>query len=243
MSAPEAGYTAERIASTRSSHPDANAKTQTSPGLLTTSPHAAGLDSRTTSTGKDQVILTWDGPHDPGNPYNWSLHRKWLVTGTALFATLIVPLNGSSITVAAEEINARFGVSDASFPNSYWPVASWNIGGALCILLFLSLMEDTGVRIGYIVTYVFFLLMIVPQALAQNYATLIVTRFFSGGCVALLANTICSVIPDVWDSDKTRSVPVGLYILFYLMGNTLGPPMFAGVMQHVGNWRWYVAVS
>jgi len=233
MSAPEAGYTAERLASSRSSPPDDKSEQSA------VRPPAEGLDSRTTSTEKDSsVILNWDGDDDPGNPFHWSIQRKWLVTGTALFATLIVPLNGSSITVASEAINSQFNVSDASFPNSYWTVSSWNIGGALFILLFLSLMEDTGVRIGYMVTYVFFLLMIVGQAVAQNYATLIVTRFFSGGCVSLLANTICSVIPDIWEDDVARSVPVGLYIVLYLMGNTLGPPMFAGVMQHIGNWRW-----
>ena len=31
---------------------------------------------------------------------------------------------------------------------------------------------------------------------------------------------------------------MGIYIVFYLVGNTLGPPLFAGVVQHVGNWRW-----
>lgn len=187
---------------------------------------------------KDDVqVLRWE-VNDKANPLNWSKQRKWLVTGTALFATLIFPLNGTSITVAANQINEAFNVSDASFPNSYWPVCSWNVGGAISIILLLPLMEDLGVRVGFITTYVFFLLMIVPQALAQNFATLVVTRFFSGGCVALLANTISSMIPDVWEEDKDRSIPVGVYIIFYLAGNTLGPPIFAAITQYNLVWRW-----
>ena len=78
----------------------------------------------------------------------------------------------------------------------------------------------------------------VGQALAKNFATLIVTRFFSGGCVALLANAASSIIPDLWATEKERSFPVAAWILCYLLGNTLGPPMYAGLVQRTGNWRW-----
>ena len=220
MSTPSAAHTGEQLALSRSQ---------------------PRLDERLTSssTGKHITILEWDGPSDPGNPYNWSKQRKWLVTAVALTATLIVPLNGTSITVASAAINEQFNVQDYSnFSNSYWTVSSWSLGGALFIIAFLPIMEDVGVRIGYMVTYIFFLLMIVPQALAQNFATLVVTRFLSGGCVALLANTISSVIPDIWDGDEARSMPVGLYIVLYLTGSTLGPPLFAPVMEFLGNWRW-----
>ena len=54
----------------------------------------------------------------------------------------------------------------------------------------------------------------------------------------VLANTVASIIPDVFDGDKARSLPISIWILFYLTGNTLGPPMFAGVLQHIGDWRW-----
>lgn len=183
-------------------------------------------------------VLSWDGPHDRTNPINWSNRRKWLVTGTALLGTLVCNLNGTSITVASDQINEQFGVSDANFPNSYWAVTSWSLGGALFIIFVLPIFEDLGVRISYVVTYVFFLIMLVPQAVAQNYATLIVTRFFSGGCVALLANTISSIIPDLWETDAQRSVPVGLYIVNYVGGSSLGPVVFAPVMQFLNNWRW-----
>lgn len=189
-------------------------------------------------TKPEPQILDWDGPNDPGNPQNYSPVRKWLIAGTALFSTLIVPLNGTGIAIAVHEINAEFNISDANFPNSYWSITSWSIGGAIFIIIFLPLLEDVGVRNGYLVFYLFFLIMIIPQALAQNYATLIVTRFFSGGCVALLANTISSTIPDLWEDDRGRTLPVGIYILFYTAGATLGPPVFGGVVQHIGNWRW-----
>ncbi|WPH03430.1 Hypothetical protein R9X50_00631000 [Acrodontium crateriforme] len=184
-------------------------------------------------------VLDWDGPRDPGNPYNWSFTQKMLVTGTALLGTFLVPLNGTSMTVYTTPINREFGVSDASFPNSYWPVTVWSAGGALFCIIFLPLMEDLGVRMGYIIFYFFFILMIIAQAVAQSFATLIVTRFFSGGCVALLANTISSMIPDIWEGERPRAVFISLYVMFYLLGSTAGPAMFGDLRRHVhNNWRW-----
>jgi MFS family permease len=196
--------------------------------------------SNKTSNTKDDTSSTdfWSDPDDPAIPYNWPESRKWTVTLIALLGTLIVPWNGTSITVAAREINNDFGISDDSFPNSYWAVTSWSLGGAVFIIFLLPLLEDFGVRTGHLVSYVVFLLFIIPQALARNFATLIVTRFISGGCVALIANTCASIIPDLWRDERATSVPVSLYIFCYIAGSTLGPPLFAGVMQNIGDWRW-----
>lgn len=214
--------------------PDADAREETS------SSQEKGEDaSHSGSSSSDATqLLDWDGPNDPTNPHNFSKARKWLITASAILGTLLIPLNGTSITVAAREIATRFDVSDAPFPNSYWTVTSWSLGGAIFIVVGLPLLEDLGVRLGYLAFYAFFFAMIIPQALAQNFETLVVTRFFSGGCVTLLANTAASVIPDVWDDDRARSLPVGLYILCYLVGSTLGPPVFAGILSATHDWRW-----
>ncbi|OGE57175.1 hypothetical protein PENARI_c002G02944 [Penicillium arizonense] len=182
-------------------------------------------------------IVSWDGPRDPGNPYNWSLREKWLLTALAVFTTFITMMNGTIITVAHEAINERFNISDANFPHSYWPVTSWAVGGGCFSLLVLPLMEDFGVRWVFLGTYLIFLCFLVPQAVAQNFATLIVTRFFAGGCVSILANTSATVIGNVWDSERSRNVPVSLYIVAYLAGSSIGPVIGAAIFQAL-SWRW-----
>lgn len=181
--------------------------------------------------------MSWDGPRDPGNPYNWSLRKKWLLTTLAVFTTFITMTNGTIITVAHEAINEQFGISDASFPHSYWPVTSWATGGGCFSLLVLPLMEDFGVRWVFLGTYVSFICFVIPQALAQNFATLIVARFFAGGCVAILANTSATVIGNLWDSERSRNVPVSLYIVTYLAGSSIGPVIGAPI-SHFLSWRW-----
>lgn len=67
------------------------------------------------------------------------------------YRTFIVGFNATSITTAAAEINERFGISDERFPNSFWPVTSWGVGAALAPMVVLPIMEDFGMRPGYLV--------------------------------------------------------------------------------------------
>lgn len=185
----------------------------------------------------DIEIVDWNGPCDPDNPFNWSVRRKWIITGVSLFATLTSLLNGTIITVAHEAINNEFGISDATFPNSYWPVASWAIGGAISMMTILPLMEDFGIRWPFLGTYLVFLCFIIPQAVAQNFATLIITRFFAGACVCILATSAGAIICDVWEGDVGRTVPMSLFVTAYLVGSTLGPVIGAAIFEFL-SWRW-----
>ncbi|KAF2165275.1 hypothetical protein M409DRAFT_24657 [Zasmidium cellare ATCC 36951] len=210
----------------------------TSSGQLSSADLTSGTSSLHEKTDGIQ-IFTWDGPDDKRCPRNWSEKRKWLISSISLIGTFILPLNGTGITIAADELAAEFNVVDSAwFTQTYWIVTSWSAGGALFVIFCMPLLEELGVRRTYLLFYIFFILMVIPQAVAQNYETLIITRFFSGGCAAFLANAISSIIPDLWATDKKRSVPVAIYILLYVVGNSFGPTIFAAVIPATGNWRW-----
>ncbi|RAK72301.1 putative MFS multidrug transporter [Aspergillus fijiensis CBS 313.89] len=188
-------------------------------------------------TVDDLVIVDWEGPDDPENPFNWSKLHKWLVTFVALFTTFLVLANGTIITVAHYELDERFNVSEASFANSYWPVTTWALGGVFFSLIILPTMEDFGIRRTFLLTHFVFILFLVPQAVAQNFATLVVTRFFAGGCVAVLGNSAASVIGNIWGSERERTKPVSLWIVAYLGGSSIGPVLGASILQFL-SWRW-----
>src|ERR1700759_4349912 len=101
-------------------------------------------------------LIDWP-PDGPENPYNWPTAQKWAITLVGYLATFTTTLNGTMITVAHEAINNEFNVSDAHFPNSYWPVTSWALGGAVSGLIVLPLMEDFGVRPAFLTTYLVFI--------------------------------------------------------------------------------------
>jgi hypothetical protein len=97
-------------------------------------------------------FLDWESPEDPQNPFNWRPFRKWTITILACFMTFVVQVNGTAMTSAWEHINNSFNVSDRHFPHSYWPVLSWNLGGAAAPMLALPLMENFGIRWSYLVS-------------------------------------------------------------------------------------------
>ncbi|CAG8909173.1 unnamed protein product [Penicillium egyptiacum] len=180
---------------------------------------------------------SWNGQDDPENPFNWPVSRKWALTCLAAFTTFLTMMNGTIITVAHFEISEIFSVTEATSPNSYWPVTTWACGGACSALLILPLAEDFGTRPVFLSTYSILLCFLVPQAVAQNFATLVVTRFFAGGCVAILANTAAGVVGNLWETEWSRSIPVSLYIFGYMSGSSMGPVMGAAIYQSLG-WRW-----
>ena len=183
------------------------------------------------------MVVTWDGPDDPRDPFNWPLRKKWLAIGLGLFATFISSMNGTIISVAHKAINKEFHISDATFPHSYWPITSWGIGGALFPLVLFPVMEDFGIRTVFLVTYFFFVCLLIPIGLAQNFATLIVVRFFSGGCVQLLSNAVAGIISNVFQGDRARSVPISLYVTIYLAATSMGPVIGSSILQFL-SWRW-----
>lgn len=120
-----------------------------SPQALVDNP--ARTSTFTPPAKSDEISVNWEGPNDPQNPFNWANAKKWRVTLLACFMTFIVQINGTMMTSAAEQINESFHISDENFPHSYWPVMSWNLGGAAAPLLGLPLMENYGVRWSYLV--------------------------------------------------------------------------------------------
>jgi len=85
-----------------------------------------------------------------------------------------------------------------------------------------------------------FILFVIPQAVATNFATEIVTRFFAGGCVTTLANITIGIICDVWAGEEARANPIALMITFYLAAASFGP-VFGGAILQFLPWRWYVS--
>lgn len=102
---------------------------------------------------EEKTLINWASDDDPENPVNWSLSRKWAITGTVCFVSFLVGINSTAPTSAATEINERFGVSDAHFPNSFWLVTAWNVAAGVVPMIVLPLMETFGIRWWYLVGF------------------------------------------------------------------------------------------
>ncbi len=193
--------------------------------------------------GRAIEIHSWDGPDDPDNPFNWSFTYKWVVTVTVCIISVLTGMTAGSYGAGANEISNRFHVQNVPFPNVMWGTASWNIGAALFPLVFVPLTENIGRMPGYFVAYIVFWIFLFPQAFAQNFATLVVTRFFGGGASSCAVNIVGGSISDVWRGDKARSLPMSLFGFTSVVGIALGPFIGSAIQEiHQSSpWRWYLS--
>lgn len=185
-----------------------------------------------------RIVVDWDGPRDPQNPLNWSRSRKWLLTGVSCVVCFAVGLNGLAISSAADRVDIRFGINDtgAHAYRAYYMMTCWTGGAIVAPLIGLPLMETFGVRKGYLVSYVLFVLFIIPQALAHNYATLLIGRFLSGSFGSIVQNGVANVIGDLW-GEAENALPVTLFVYAYLLGFTIAPVIGAAIVASL-DWRW-----
>ncbi|KAJ5937595.1 hypothetical protein N7454_003937 [Penicillium verhagenii] len=188
----------------------------------------------------DVEIHTWDGPDDPENPFNWSKTYKWVLTLTVCFISILTGLPAGSYGEGNDYMEKLFHVQNTPFPNLAWATTSWNMGAAFWPLIFVPLTESTGRMPGYFVAYFILVVSLFPSAFAQNFATLVVTRFFGGGASSVSINIVGGSISDVWYGNEARSLPMSLFGFTSVVGIALGP-FVGGAIQTINKadpWRW-----
>lgn len=87
------------------------------------------------------------------------------------------------------------------------------------------------------ITYAVFGIFVIPQAVAPNFATLIVTRLITGCCGGVLQDAMDGIIADIWESAAERSLPVSFYVFSLLAGVSFGPVIGSAVVSNL-YWRW-----
>lgn len=75
-----------------------------------------------------------------------------------------------------------------------------------------------------------------PQALAKNFATLVVCRVFAGVFGGTLQNAADGIAANMFPSDSERALPLTVYVISLLLGVTMGPVL--GAVQEPLGWRW-----
>ncbi|KUI71617.1 putative transporter mfs2 [Cytospora mali] len=191
------------------------------------------------------IIHTWYGPDDPENPFNWSPVYKWVVTVTICFVSILTGLPAGSYGAGSSYYAEEFRIRESPFDNSIWATVSWNIGAAVWPLIFVPLTESKGRMPGYFGAYIIFVAFLFGSAFAQNYATLIVTRFFGGGASSVAINIVGGSIADVWKGDEARSLPMSLFGFTSVAGIALGPFVGSVIVQIHKSfpWRWIFYVQ
>jgi DHA1 family multidrug resistance protein-like MFS transporter len=181
------------------------------------------------------VLVDWYSTDDEGNPQNFSFWKKVAVLAQILLYTMGVYMGSAIYSPSIPGVMERFGVEigAASLGLSMY-VLAYGIGP----LLFSPLSEIPiiGRNPPYIISYAIFVILLIPTALVDNFAGLIVLRFLQGFFGSPCLATGGATLQDVYSLIKLPYV-LSLWAFAATCGPALGP-IISGFSVAAKNWRW-----
>jgi predicted MFS family arabinose efflux permease len=85
--------------------------------------------------------------------------------------------------------------------------------------------------------YFAFIVFIFPQAVAEDFSTIVIARVVAGGCAGALQNITGGIISDLWRPGKVQDFQKALYIWALLAGASTGS-LFGGLIMKYSSWQW-----
>lgn len=162
-------------------------------------------------------IVDFNGPDDPYNPRNWAPSIK--VTSTLLcgLTTMGATWSSAIYSTAVGEVAAEFSVDpDVAQLGTSLLLMGFGLGP----LLWAPLSELYGRRMPVLVPYFIGLCFTVGTAVAADFPTILVTRFFAGFFGSAPISITGGALADMFDPRKR-----GLALVGYA-GAVVGGPVF-----------------
>ncbi|MCJ1392627.1 Citrinin biosynthesis cluster MFS transporter mrr1 [Xylographa bjoerkii] len=183
---------------------------------------------------KDLYLVTWDGPDDPGNPMNWPLRKKILVTLAFSMTTFVITFSSSVFSTATQVTAIEFGVSEEVMTLG---TSLFVLGFAIGPLIWGPFSELYGRTIPLFTGYIIMGILQIPVAVATNVETIMITRFLGGvfGCAPVAI--VGGALADFW-GPVDRGVAVAMFAAATFIGPVAGPIMGGFITQSYLGWRW-----
>ncbi|KAK5995199.1 Efflux pump atB [Cladobotryum mycophilum] len=167
---------------------------------------------------KDPYEVGWEnGDNDPLCPRRFNKARKWLI--------VLITAGGSlTVTCASSIYTSTYTKMEAEFHNS-----------REISILGLSI-EFYGRRPIYIASWTMYLIWIIPQAVAQNVATVIVSRFLDGLSGSAFLAVSGGTVGDLFARHELQA-PMAAFSIAPFIGPSVGP-LIGGFINYYADWRW-----
>ncbi|KAK3045701.1 hypothetical protein LTS18_013622, partial [Coniosporium uncinatum] len=181
------------------------------------------------------ILVDWYTTDDPANPQNWSFGKRMFVSTQIYIYTLAVYMGSAIYAPSTEGVVHEFGVSiDVAALGLSMYVLAYGIGPMLWSPL--SEMPAIGRNPPYLATFAIFVILLVPTALVDNMAGLVVLRFLAGFFGSPCLATGGASLQDMFSLIKLPYV-LSLWALAATCGPALGP-IISGFSVTAENWRW-----
>ncbi|KAH7119772.1 major facilitator superfamily domain-containing protein [Dendryphion nanum] len=198
----------------------------------TTAPHE---DDDAEHDTPNPFLVTWGelGDRDPLNPRSMSKLRRWIVVLILSASSLCVTCTSSLYTSTYSQLGPEFGSSRlvCTLGLSLF-VAGLGTGP----MILAPLSEFFGRRPIYICSFSFFLIWMIPCAVAQNMQTMLVARFLDGFVGSAFLSVAGGTVGDMFARHEL-SAPMMVYTASPFVGPEVGP-LVGGFIVENTTWRW-----
>ena len=189
---------------------------------------------RKTENGDDpekEFEVSWDGDQDPMNPRNMSNGRKWIVVAIVSAGSTCVTCTSSMYTSTYGQITQEFHVSRVV---ATLGLSLFVMGLGLGPMVLGPLSEFYGRRPIYVFSFFFFLIWLIPCAVAKNIATELVARFIDGLAGSAFLSVAGGTVGDMFARNELQA-PMMIFTASPFVGPPLGP-MVAGFINQYTTW-------
>ncbi|KAI1387974.1 MFS general substrate transporter [Hypoxylon trugodes] len=200
---------------------------------------AEDSEKQTSPALEDTNLITW-GSDDTENPHTWSVKRKWVMTILLNFIPLVVNMGTSILSRSTKALEEEYNVSAEV---TILTVTLYLLGFTFGPLIFGPLSERIGRKVPIIIGVTAYATFCLPIALAQNFYTILICRFFSGLFGSASIAVIGGAVVDVWPDPTMRGVGLDIFIATGYVGPMLAPIVGSFVTQSYLGWRWVMWIS
>ncbi|EMC93255.1 hypothetical protein BAUCODRAFT_568109 [Baudoinia panamericana UAMH 10762] len=183
---------------------------------------------------REEYVVEFDGHEDPRHAQNWPLKTKLIIAGILILDALAATFASSVFSPAMTYIEEHFRVGRevATLGTSLFV-----LGYAVGPIIFAPMSELYGRRVPVIIAAFGFGIFNITVAVAKDYQTLMLGRFFAGLFGSSPLTVVAAVFADMF-SNEARGVAVACFSATIICGPFTGPFIGGFIAKSYLGWRW-----
>ncbi|KAG9257688.1 major facilitator superfamily domain-containing protein [Emericellopsis atlantica] len=191
------------------------------------------IRSRTRSR-TNETVIGWTY-NDPDNPQNWSNTKKSAVVFISGLTVINSTMGSALPSMAIPKITDEWGVTSPE--QSVLPISVYLIGYVFGPIIWGPLSEQFGRRNLSIAAFSVFSLFTMACALAPNWPSFLVFRFFCGITGSCPIAVVAGILADIYGEPRTRGRAFAIFMVTTVFG-PLFAPIVSGFCSSSIGWRW-----